>query len=115
MAFPLRQSNAATWVWVLTCDKIFSQNPAQGAFRQSCLFADKFLTRAAPNPAFTSLHLLNGIAMDKVAEFLGHSMECRKLASKAPTPEVRSHYLNLAAMWERLAEERRTQLESRSR
>lgn len=48
--------------------------------------------------------------MEKVTEYLRRSGECQELASKSPTSEIRTHYLNLADLWKRLAEERRTRL-----
>jgi hypothetical protein len=49
--------------------------------------------------------------MDKVMEYERHSRECTDCAAKAPSGDVRSHYLNLARMWQQLAEERRTFLQ----
>jgi len=49
--------------------------------------------------------------MDKVTEYEHRSLECRDLAAKAPTAEIRNHYLSLADIWQHLAEERRTFLQ----
>jgi len=52
--------------------------------------------------------------MVKVTEYERHSLECKDYAPKAPTTEIRSHYLSLADMWQQLAEERRTFLQLKS-
>jgi hypothetical protein len=52
--------------------------------------------------------------MEKVTEYLRFSTECRDLANKAPTAEIRNHYLNLADMWKSLADERRLNLTNRT-
>ncbi len=53
--------------------------------------------------------------MDKVQEFRHHASQCRALASRALSAEIRSRYLQLARVWERLADERLTFLVPRSR
>jgi hypothetical protein len=45
--------------------------------------------------------------MDKVNEYRHRAEECRKLATSTPL-ELRVHYQELAAMWDRLADERVT-------
>jgi len=52
--------------------------------------------------------------MDKVMQYERHSLECENSAAKAPTSEIRSHYLTLAKMWAHLAEERRRFLQLNS-
>jgi len=52
--------------------------------------------------------------MDKVRDYERHSLECQDIAAKAPTAEIRSHYMSLADIWRHLAEERRTFLQLRS-
>jgi uncharacterized protein YjiS (DUF1127 family) len=52
--------------------------------------------------------------MDTVMQYERHSLECETSAAKAPTSELRSHYLSLARMWAHLAEERRTFLQLKS-
>ncbi len=44
--------------------------------------------------------------MDKVQEFQRRAAECRSLGEQGSAAEIRAHYENLAAMWEKLAEER---------
>jgi hypothetical protein len=44
--------------------------------------------------------------MDKVQEFQRRATECRALAGQGGSAEIRAHYENLAAMWDKLAEER---------
>ena len=44
--------------------------------------------------------------MDKVREFQKRARECRELAAKNRAEAVRRQYVELADMWERLAEER---------
>jgi hypothetical protein len=45
--------------------------------------------------------------MNKVRQFRQRAQECRELALKAATVELRGHYEDLARTWEKLAEERR--------
>ena len=52
--------------------------------------------------------------MDKVAEFERQCQRYKELALKAATPEMRIKYMNLADMWQRMAEERRTYIQSRA-
>jgi hypothetical protein len=47
-----------------------------------------------------------GYIADKVNEFRLRSAECRNHAVKAPSEELRQHYLWLAGMWHDLAETR---------
>jgi len=47
-----------------------------------------------------------GVAVDRVIEFLERAHHCREAADRADTPEVKRHYEELAAMWERMARER---------
>ena len=54
------------------------------------------------------------IWMDKVMEYERHSNECQDCAARAPSGDIRSHYLSLARMWQQLAEERRTFLQLKS-
>ena len=44
--------------------------------------------------------------MDKVQEFRRRAGECRGLAGKSTSAEIRKNYEGLATVWERLAEER---------
>ncbi len=44
--------------------------------------------------------------MDKVKQFRQRAGECRTMAVTAPTPEIRAHYLQLALVWDQLADER---------
>jgi hypothetical protein len=44
--------------------------------------------------------------MNKIREFRQHAAECRKSAAQALTAELRSHYEELAGIWEKLANER---------
>ena len=44
--------------------------------------------------------------MDKVQEFRRRANECRGLAGKSTSAEIRKNYEDLATVWERLAEER---------
>jgi len=44
--------------------------------------------------------------MDKVRELRERAGECRTLAVTAPTAEIREHYLQLANVWDQLADER---------
>ena len=46
--------------------------------------------------------------MEKVQEYRTRAAECRVMSVKAPTPEIREHYRNLAEMSDRLAEQRLT-------
>jgi hypothetical protein len=48
----------------------------------------------------------SGYVADKLNEFRLRSAECRNHASRAPTEELRRHYLWLAQMWHELAEAR---------
>ena len=43
--------------------------------------------------------------MEKVREYRRRAQDCRDAAAKAPT-NLKSHYLELAATWESLANER---------
>ena len=51
--------------------------------------------------------------MDKVKEYENSSLECEQFAVSAASSSIRAQYLQLAEMWKRLAEERRTFLQSR--
>lgn len=53
--------------------------------------------------------------MQKVTEYLERSAECRELSTKAPTAELRKHYVALADMWKRLADERMGSLSSQQK
>lgn len=44
--------------------------------------------------------------MQKVQEYRKRAKECRDLALKGPTQELRDHYAALAEIWEKLAAER---------
>jgi hypothetical protein len=44
--------------------------------------------------------------MQKVQEYRKRAKECRDLALKGPTQELRDHYTSLAEIWDRLAGER---------
>jgi hypothetical protein len=44
--------------------------------------------------------------MDKVKEFRDRAGECRTQAVTAQTEEIREHYLQLARVWDQLADER---------
>ena len=44
--------------------------------------------------------------MDKVREFQKRARECREMAAKNRADAVKRQYVELADMWERLAEER---------
>ena len=44
--------------------------------------------------------------MDKVKEFRQRAGECRTMAVTAQTGEIREHYLQLAQVWDQLADER---------
>ena len=44
--------------------------------------------------------------MDKVKEFRDRAGECRTMAVTAQTDEIREHYLQLARVWDQLADER---------
>jgi hypothetical protein len=46
--------------------------------------------------------------MKKTEEYRQRATDCRELSQKAPTADIRQHYLDLAIMWDRLAEERLT-------
>lgn len=46
--------------------------------------------------------------MKKVQEFRRRAVDCRAMAAKAPTLEVKDHYQSLAEIWDRLAQERVT-------
>jgi hypothetical protein len=46
--------------------------------------------------------------LEKVIEYLRRANECRDLSNKALTPEIRSHFERLAAVWDKLADERTT-------
>jgi len=54
------------------------------------------------------------IWMEKVAEYERKSFECKELALRAPTAQIRTHYLELSDLWKRLAEERRIHIQSRT-
>jgi hypothetical protein len=45
--------------------------------------------------------------MEKVEEYRRRAAECRD-HSKHVSPDIQGHYLDLAAMWDRLADERLT-------
>jgi len=47
-----------------------------------------------------------GYVTDKENEFRLRAAECRNHAAKAPTDELRQHYLWLAEMWRELADAR---------
>jgi hypothetical protein len=44
--------------------------------------------------------------MKKADEYQRHAQECRDLAAKMPTPEVRQQLLDMADIWERMVAER---------
>ena len=44
--------------------------------------------------------------MRKVQQFRQRARECRVAANRSATNELRSHYENLADVWEKLADER---------
>jgi hypothetical protein len=44
--------------------------------------------------------------MQKVQEYRKRAKECRDLALKGPTQELRNHYTALSEIWDKLAEER---------
>ena len=44
--------------------------------------------------------------MEKVQEYRKRAKECRDMALKGPTQDLRNHYTSLAEIWDRLAEER---------
>ena len=44
--------------------------------------------------------------MEKVQEFRQRAAECREHSGKSPTSEIREYYLELAKMWDKLADER---------
>ena len=46
--------------------------------------------------------------MEKVREYRKRAAICRDWAARAPTAANREYYLDLAQMWENLAEERMT-------
>jgi hypothetical protein len=46
--------------------------------------------------------------MDKVREYRKRATECRVAAARASTPDLQSHFQDMAAIWERLADERIT-------
>jgi hypothetical protein len=45
-------------------------------------------------------------ALRKVQQLRQRARECRVAANRASTSELRTHYANLAAVWEKLADER---------
>jgi hypothetical protein len=51
---------------------------------------------------------VRGLTMDKVQQFRHRASECQEQAAVAVSPEIKSHYLGVARMWEKLAEERLT-------
>jgi len=46
--------------------------------------------------------------MDKVKQYRRRAQECCELAAQVTVPDVRVNYEELAAMWDRLADERLT-------
>lgn len=46
--------------------------------------------------------------MEKVRQLRRRATECREQAAKAPTPDLKAHYEELATVWDKLAEERLT-------
>ena len=46
--------------------------------------------------------------MKKVDEYQQHAQECRELAAKMDAPEVREQLLEMAKIWDNMAEERRS-------
>jgi hypothetical protein len=46
--------------------------------------------------------------MEKVRQFRRRARECRVIAAKASTPELQGHFQEMAAIWEKLADERMT-------
>jgi hypothetical protein len=44
--------------------------------------------------------------MQKVQKYRKRAKECRDMALKGPTQELRDHYTSLAEIWDRLAVER---------
>jgi hypothetical protein len=46
--------------------------------------------------------------MEKVRQLRRRAKECREQAAKAPTPDLKAHYEELASVWDKLAEERLT-------
>jgi hypothetical protein len=48
--------------------------------------------------------------MQKVATYREHAAQCRRLASHMPTPEHRQQLLEMAEIWEALADEREQDL-----
>ena len=46
--------------------------------------------------------------MKKVREYRERAGECRKMEAKASTPDLKEHYENMAAIWDKLAQERLT-------
>jgi len=46
--------------------------------------------------------------MEKVRQFRRRARECRVLAAKASTPEFQEDFQEMAAIWEKLADERMT-------
>jgi hypothetical protein len=47
-------------------------------------------------------------AMEKVLEFRQRATECRVSAAKASTTELQGHFQEMAAIWDKLADERLT-------
>jgi hypothetical protein len=46
--------------------------------------------------------------MEKVREFRRRARECRVISAKASTPELQGHFREMAAIWDKLADERMT-------
>jgi hypothetical protein len=46
--------------------------------------------------------------MEKVRQLRHRATQCREQAARAPTPDLKAHYEELAAVWDKLAEERLT-------
>jgi len=46
------------------------------------------------------------VSVEKVQEFRQRAAECREHSGKSPTSEIREYYLELAKMWDKLADER---------
>jgi hypothetical protein len=44
--------------------------------------------------------------MDKVQQYRQRAGECRTMAAMAPNADIREHYLQLANVWDQLADER---------
>lgn len=44
--------------------------------------------------------------MDRTQEYRRRAVDCRKMAATAPNPAIRGNYEELAAMWDKMADER---------